>query len=143
MGRKNRERETNEKEKKDIVSWFSLFIAIISMFVSVWSANESTKIAKTDRRVDTYTKAIVSLDTLSFREWITEEGYGEIFNGEVDDQWVKDYLLEAVEIKAKLDIFDEGKAERYWGIVSQIFSPQHKFDSEEYEKLKKEIMDEI
>ena len=89
MGRKNRERETNEKEKKDIVSWFSLFIAIISMFVSVWSANESTKIAKTDRRVDTYTKAIVSLDTLSFREWITEEGYGEIFNGEVDDQWVK------------------------------------------------------
>ena len=143
MGRKNRERETNEKEKKDIVSWFSLFIAIISMFVSVWSANESTKIAKTDRRVDTYTKAIVSLDTLSFREWITEEGYVEIFNGEVDDQWVKDYLLEAVEIKAKLDIFDEGKAERYWSIVSQIFSPQHKFNSEEYEKLKKEIMDEI
>ena len=113
------------------------------MFVSVWSANESTKIAKTDRRVDTYTKAIVSLDTLSFREWITEEGYVEIFNGEVDDQWVKDYLLEAVEIKAKLDIFDEGKAERYWSIVSQIFSPQHKFNSEEYEKLKKEIMDEI
>ena len=143
MGKKNRERETNEKEKKDIVSWFSLFIAIISMFVSVWSANESTKIAKTDRRVDTYTKAIVSLDTLSFREWITEEGYVEIFNGEVDDQWVKDYLLEAVEIKAKLDIFDEGKAERYWSIVSQIFSPQHKFNSEEYEKLKKEIMDEI
>ncbi len=126
-----------------ITSVLSLVLSILSISVASWSVIQSNKNAETDRRVDTYTEAIVSLDTLCFYEWSLENGYGETFNIEIDDQWLKNQMLDAVRIKAKLEIFDKAKADSYWSIVSQIFDSEHKFDSEEYEKLEKAIRNEI
>ena len=104
-----------------------LVLSIISVVIAVWTISASNTNAKTDRRVDTYTEAMVSLDTLAFYEWSAENGYEEIVNNEIDDEWMRKQLLEAVKIKARLELFDEG----------------HKFDTNEYEKLKKEIKEEI
>lgn len=142
-GRKNENKNKKENvETKEIISRLSLIISIFSLVVAFWSVHVSSVIAKTDRRVDTYTEAIVSLDTMYFYAWSFDNGE-EIISSEIDEQWEKNQILDAVKIKAKLDIFDKEKADSYWKIVSQIFSHEHKFDIEEYEKLKSAIMNEI
>lgn len=123
--------------------YITLTVSILSMIISVWSVMQSNENAKTDRCVNTYTEAIVSLDLLCFYEWSSENGYGDTFNSEIDNQWLKDQVLEAVRIKAKLEVFDKQKADSYWSIVSQIFDSAHSFDLDEYEKLKNAIMKEI
>lgn len=128
---------------QSIISILSLVFSVFSIIIAFWSVMQSNENAKADRRVDTYTEAIVSLDTLCFYEWSSENGYGDTFSSEIDGQWIKNQMLDAVRIKAKLEIFDKAKADSYWSIVSQIFDSDHKFDSKEYEKLKKEIMNEI
>lgn len=129
--------------KEDFISWLGLGFSIISIIVAFWSVTQSNENAKIDRRVDTYTETIVSLDTLCFYEWSLENGYEDIVDSKLDEQWIENQLLDAVKIKSKLEIYDEEKAESYWLIVAQIFDLEHKFDSEQYEKLKKAIMDEI
>ena len=124
MSKKNKQ---ENKKEYGIVSWVGLVLSIISVVIAVWTISASNTNAKTDRRVDTYTEAMVSLDTLAFYEWSAENGYEEIVNNEIDDEWMRKQLLEAVKIKARLELFDEG----------------HKFDTNEYEKLKKEIKEEI
>lgn len=131
------------KSSQDVIAWVGLAISVFSIIIAMYSVIQSNMNAKTDRRVDTYTEAIISLDTLCFHEWSAENGYGEIFNSEINDEWVKTQVLEAVKIKSKLEILDKEKAESYWSIVSQIFAPEHKFDLEEYERLKESIMREI
>ena len=140
MSKKNK--QENEKEY-GIVSWVGLVLSRISVVIAVWTISASNTNAKTDRRVDTYTEAMVSLDTLAFYEWSAENGYEEIVNNEIDNEWMRKQLLEAVKIKARLELFDEKKADKYWNIISQIFDEGHKFDTNEYEKLKKEIKEEI
>lgn len=126
-----------------IFSYISLGISIISLLAAFIAIKVSDNNAKVDRRVEIYTDAIVSLDTLIFYEWISKEGHGEIFKNELDDHGLKNQMLDAVKIKSKLEILDEKKADRYWKIISQIFSSDHQFDSNEYEKLKKEINKEV
>lgn len=140
MSKKNKQ---ENKKECGIVSWIGLVLSVISIGIAVWTISVSNTNAKTDRRVDTYTEAIVSLDTLAFYEWSAERGYEEIVNNEINDEWMRKQLLEAVKIKARLELFDEKKAERYWNIISQIFEEGHKFDTDEYKKLKKEIKEEI
>lgn len=143
MSKVNKRTEGKNTDAKGFITLMGLILSIFSIIIALWSVIQSNENAKIDRRADTYTAAIVSLDTLCFYEWSLENGYEDVFNSEIDDQWLQEQLLDAVEIKAKLEIFDKEKAESYWNIISQIFDTGHKFDTEQYEKLKKSIMDEI
>ncbi|MDD6233310.1 MAG: hypothetical protein PUA89_11440 [Frisingicoccus sp.] len=93
--------------------------------------------------MDVYTEAIVSLENIAFHEWSEDMGYGEVFNVDVDDNWMKNQILKAVEINAELKMYDEENAERYWEIVSQIFGEEHSFDFEKYEEFRNIISKEI
>lgn len=125
-----------------IISVLSLIIAIVSLIISMQTKTQDNVNAKTDRRVETYMDAMVSLSSLSFCEWSLENNYKIMEDNDIREQWLNEQLLNAVEIKAKLEIFDVEKAESYWRIISRIFDEQ-KFDTEEYQKLKQAIMNEI
>lgn len=130
-------------EKKTTANWITVIIAVVSLGVSILSLKESNGNSVTDRRMDVYTEAIVSLENIAFHEWSEDMGYGEVFNVDVDDNWMKNQILKAVEINAELKMYDEENAERYWEIVSQIFGEEHSFDFEKYEEFRNIISKEI
>lgn len=130
-------------DRQTVISIITVLISIATVIINIWTVHKNDVNTKVDRRVGTYTDAVVSLETICFREWAGQEGYGEIINSDVNDEWMKEQLLHAVDIKARLSIFDEKKAKDYWKIVCQIFSPAHTFDHETYEGLINSLKQEI
>lgn len=130
-------------EMGTIVDWITILIAIIAIVISIISMIESNGNSVIDRRVNVYTEAIVSIENIAFHGWSEEMGYGEVFNVDVDDNWMRNQILKAVEINAELKMYDEETAKRYWEIVSQIFGPEHCFDFEKYEEFRNTIKKEI
>lgn len=130
-------------DRQTVISIITVLTGIATVIINIWTVHQNDINTRADRRVDTYTDAVVSLETMQFRAWAEQEGYGEIINSEVNDEWMKEQLLHAVDIKARLSIFDERKAENYWEIVSQIFSPEHTFDQAAYEALTNSLKNEI
>lgn len=130
-------------EKGTNVNWPSTIIAIVAIGISIISLIESNNNSVTDRRVNVYTKAIVSIETIAFHEWSEENGYGEVFNVDVDDTWINNQISKAVEINAELEMYDEENAKRYWEIVSQVFGEEHHFDGKKYEEFRDIIREEI
>lgn len=120
-----------------------LVIAIVALIVSIWSVILTKSIALTDRKANTYLEAIVYLDSLAFRSDSPNLGFRNAYINDVSDEWVKEQVLVAVNIRSRLELLENGKGELFWDIVSKIYGKEHIFDQDKYQKLRKEIMREL
>lgn len=126
-----------------IIALFSLIISIFSLLVAIWSILITKKIAVTDRKAQVFQDAIVYIDKISFRASSPKMGFGDALIKEVDDEWIKKEVLVALEIKTKLNLFDDKKANLFWDIVAGFYSKSHIFECEKYYDLKREIKSEL
>lgn len=120
-----------------------LVISLFSLIIAIWSVFLIQKIAVTDRKAQVFQDTIVYLDKLNFRSESPNLGFGDTLTKDVDDEWIKKEVLVAVDIKSRLDIFDEEKAKLFWDIVSEIYGKNHNFDNEKYRNLKTKIKSEL
>lgn len=120
-----------------------LIISLIPLIIAIWSVFLTQNIAVTDRKAQVFQDTIVYLDKLSFRSISPNFGFGDTLTKDVDDEWIKKEVLVAVEIKTRLNLFDDKKANLFWEIVSEIYSENHYFNYEKYFNLKMEIKNEL
>ena len=118
-----------------------LIISLISLIIAIWSVFLTQKIAVTDRKAQVFQDTIVYLDKLSFRS--ISPNFGDTLTKDVDDEWIKKEVLVAVEVKTRLNLFDDKKANLFWEIVEEIYFENHYFNYEKYFNLKMEIKDEL
>ncbi len=121
----------------------SAVLSILAIGISVYGIVSDDRNADRDRRVDVYTRAKVSIDSIAFRELCVENGYNDVINSDINDEWMRNKLLEAWDIKSELEIYDESNAELYWTVMSNIYSEGHTFDKENYEKFITNIKKEL
>ena len=126
-----------------VISFISLIISFISLIIAIRSIFLIQKIAVTDRKAQVFQDTIVYLDKLKFRSESPNLGFGDTLIKDVDDEWIKKEMLAAVDIKTRLDIFDEEKEKLFWDIVSEIYGENHNFDNEKYYNLKTKIKSEL
>lgn len=118
-----------------------LIISLISLIIAIWSVFLTQKIAVTDRKAQVFQDTIVYLDKLSFRS--ISPNFGDTLTKDVDDEWIKKEILVAVELKTRLNLFDDKKANLFWEIVEEIYIENHYFNYDKYFNLKMEIKDEL
>lgn len=126
-----------------ILALISFLVSLISLVVAIWSVKVSEKIAIVDRKANGYNDAIVFLNKINFINQSSQSGFGEMLIKDVDDEWVKNQVLIAVDIKSRIDVYDKENGTLFWEIVSEIFSKEHKFNYEKYNSLRKNIENEI
>lgn len=118
-----------------------LIISLISLIIAIWSVFLTQKIAVTDRKTQVFQDTIVYLDKLSFRS--ISPNFGDTLTKDVDDEWIKKEILVALELKTRLNLFDDKKANLFWEIVEEIYIENHYFNYDKYFNLKMEIKDEL
>lgn len=118
-----------------------LIISLISLIIAIWSVFLTQKIAVTDRKAQVFQDTIVYLDKLSFRS--ISPNFSDTLTKDVDDEWIKKEILVAVELKTRLNLFDDKKANLFWEIVEEIYIENHYFNYDKYFNLKMEIKDEL
>ncbi len=130
-------------ERMNILEIVGLLVAIVALVVSIWAVVISKNIAVTDRKANTYTDAIVYLEKMAFINESPNLGFGDAMITDVNDEWIKEQIIIAVDIKSRLNLHDESKAKDFWSIISGIYGKEHIFDQDKYQKLRKEIINEL
>ena len=126
-----------------IIALISFFVSLISLAVAIWSVKVSKKIAIADRKTNVYNDVIVFLNKINFIAQSSQFGFGEMLIKDVDDEWIKNQILIAVDIKSRIDVYNKENGTLFWEMVSEIFSKEHKFDYEKYNSLLKNIENEL
>lgn len=126
-----------------VIDILGIIIAFIALVISIVSLIMTKNIASIDRKVSTYTDAIVYLDKISFYSQSPDMGFRDEFVKEVKDEWIKEQVLVAVDIHSRLELLDKGKAKEFWDIVTNIYGKDHKFHQNKYQKLRDEITKEL
>lgn len=126
-----------------VIDILGLILGATALVISIFSIIIAKNIAYTDRKVSTYTDAIVYLDKIAFRSKSQDMGFGDELIKEVDDDWIKEQILVAVDIHSRLEILDKNKANEFWKIVSKIYGKEHKLDQTNYQRLRNDITKEL
>lgn len=129
--------------KLNIIEVVGLLVAIVALLVSIAAIFISKNIAVTDRKANTYTDVIVYLEKIAFISESPKLGFENTMIEDVNDEWIKEQVITAVDIKSRLDLYDKNKAEDFWSIVSDIYGKEHKFDQDKYKKLREEIVNDL
>ena len=56
-------------DRQTVISIITVLISIATVIINIWTVHKNDVNTKVDRRVGTYTDAVVSLETICFREW--------------------------------------------------------------------------
>ena len=129
-------KETIEKLERKL----GTLLSIIGLVISIIAISYTRDIERGNRVAETYADAIVSLEKISFYYFIGSEtgDYSLEFIDEkkINDEFVFEHLEECVNIKATLEVLGkEEYAEKYWEVVSSIYSDEHIYDGKKVEEL--------